>query len=325
MKRVGNLFDSIAEVDNIALAACKAFRGKSQSQEVIEFRQNFMDNIVAIRNGILSESIQVGNYRRFIVYEPKLREICAAPLAQRILQHAIMNVCHEYFERCLIYDCYASRPLKGTHKAILRVKQKSSEFKYYVKLDIRKFFDSIDHSILKNRLARLIKDKSLFRLFNRIIDSHGDGCGLPIGNLTSQYFANFYLSSVDHYMKEVVKTPVYVRYMDDVIIMAKDKAALLMLMHKYVEFVDKNLNLRVKPPIVGNINNGIPFLGYRIFRDKILMNGKGKRRFRKNLRSLGELFYKAEISEREYSNRLMSNLAYAGFADSYVFRKKLKL
>lgn len=323
MKRVGNLLDRIIDVDNIALAAYKAFRGKGQSPEIIEFQQNFVENIMAIRSGILSESIEVGNYRHFIVYEPKKREICAAPLRQRILHHAIMNVCHEYFDRCLIYDCYASRPGKGTHKAILRVKQKANSFKYFVKLDIRKFFDSIDHAILKNLLHQLIKDNSLLLLLSRIIDSHGIGCGLPIGNLTSQYFANFYLSPVDHYMKEVMKAPVYVRYMDDVIIMARDKAAVLTLMRSYSEFVDKNLNLMIKPPIVGNISNGVPFLGYRIFRDRILMNGKGKRRFRKNLRVLGELFENSEISEREYSNRLISNLAYAAFADSFLFRKNI--
>lgn len=323
MKRVGNLFERIVDVDNIALAAYKAFRGKTYSREVLEFRNNFVENLLKIRNETVSGDIELGNYKQFDIYEPKKRLICAASLQQRVLHHAIMNICHDIFDRQLIYDCYASRPMKGTHKAILRVKEKSKKYEYFVKLDIRKFFDSVDHIILKQLLSKLIKDQGLLQLFNRIIDSYGEGCGLPIGNLTSQYFANFYLSSADHYMKEIMKSPVYVRYMDDVIIMAKDKETLLTLMHNYCDYVGHNMKLKVKPPVVGKVCQGIPFLGYRIFRDKILMNGKGKRRFRKNIRLLSDLFEKSVISEQEYKNRLMANIAYAGFADSYVFRQRV--
>ncbi|MDE7388445.1 MAG: RNA-directed DNA polymerase, partial [Muribaculaceae bacterium] len=211
------------------MAAHKAFKGKSQTPEVLKFRRNFMDSIIRLRQEIIYGEVEIGNYNQFIIFEPKQRLICAAPLRQRIMHHAIMNVCHCIFDRQLIYDSYASRPLKGTHRAIQRVREKSVGYRYFVKLDIRKFFDSIDHGVLKSLLRRILKDKKLLQLLDQIIDSYGCERGLPIGNLTSQYFANYYLSPLDHYMKEDIKAPVYVRYMDDVIMMAQDKRHLMFL------------------------------------------------------------------------------------------------
>lgn len=322
MKREGCLIDKITSLDNIALAAYKSFRGKQHKSTVIKFRQSFLENIESIRNEILENKVKIGEYHRFTIFEPKERLICAAPLKQRILHHAIMNVCHEIFDKNQIFDSYASRPSKGSHKAVKRLKEILVGYSYFVKLDIRKYFDSIDHSKLKVMLCRMFKDRNVLELFDKIIDSYGNKKGLPIGNLTSQYFANYYLSLLDHYMKEQVRCKRYVRYMDDVIILAKTRSEIADYKNKYVQFANMELLLDVKPPIIGRINNGIPFLGFKIFRERILLAGKGKRRYKKTVNILNKLFEGERIDEFEYSRRIQSLVAYAKFADSFNFRKK---
>lgn len=320
---MNNLFEVIAEPENLALAAHKAFRGNAHIYGVKKFRQDFLHNVYKIREELLDGRIVTSDYHKFLVYEPKERLICAAPIKQRILHHAVMNVCHCIFDRNLIFDSYASRPGKGTHKAIVRVKDKIKDYKYYAKLDVRKFFDSVNHEVLKSLLRRMFKDVRLLEIFDDIIDSYGKDKGLPIGNLTSQYFANYYLSGLDHFMKEQVKTPMYVRYMDDVILMDNDYDKLKNMIRQYCEYSYEKLRLCIKPPIVGRTCHGIPFLGYKIFGHSIMMNGKGKRRYIKNLRLVDMLYKNAKISESEYSIRIISNLSYACFADSAKFRANL--
>lgn len=323
MKRLGNLIEQIADFDNIAFAAYKAFRGKADREDVKKYRRSFNENIQSLSERIRNGSVEVGNYKEFTVFEPKERLISVAPLEQRILHHSIMNVCHDRFERHLIYHSYASRREKGSHKAILNVKDNCRKYRYYVKLDIQKFFYSIDHSILKLLLRRIFKDEILLILFDKIIDSYGGEFGVPIGNLTSQYFANYYLSFLDHYMLEYAGVSFYVRYMDDVIIMEKEKSKLRNMISLYCDFAAIVLNLKVKPPVVGKSCNGIPFLGYKVFQNRILINGKGKRRYKRNIKRLKELFRKDLITEQEYSQRLNSNIAYVKFADSFKFRSNI--
>lgn len=323
MKRKGQLIEKIAETENILLAIHKAFRGKSDTAAVLSFRRSIFEHVHELQNQLQSGKVDVGRYHKFIIYEPKKRVICAAPLAQRVLHHALMNVCHDVFDRQLISDCYASRPGKGTHAAIKRVQSKMGSYKYFAKLDVRKFFDSIDHEVLRSHLMRIFKDKKLLDIFSQIIGSYGEGKGVPIGNLTSQYFANYYLSPLDHYMKEVQRADFYVRYMDDVIMLGNDKSKVRDWISSYQAYAETTLKLQIKPPVIGRTCHGIPFLGYKVYSGRILMNGKGKRRFRKHLKLLNSLYNESRISEQEYADRLLSVMAYAEFADSRRFREKL--
>ncbi|MDE5996320.1 MAG: hypothetical protein K2G56_05315, partial [Eubacterium sp.] len=160
------MIDKIASLDNIALAAYKSFRGKQHKATVIKFRKSFLENIENIRDEILEDRLKIGEYHRFTIFEPKERLICAAPLKQRILHHAIMNVCHGIFDKNQIFDSYASRPSKGSHKAVVRLKEMLGGYSYFVKLDIRKYFDSVDHAKLKIMLCHLFKDQDLLELFD---------------------------------------------------------------------------------------------------------------------------------------------------------------
>lgn len=323
MKRVGGLKEQILDYDNIALGAYKAFKGHRSKSNVLTFCGDFDANIRQIMQSLEDESIALGQYTYFKIFDPKERLICAASLTERIVHHAIMNVCHKYFDRKLIYDSYASRLGKGVYKAINRVKAGLSSHPYFVKLDIRKYFDSVDHSTLLKMLNTMFKDRWLLHLFERIINSYETmpGKGLPIGNLTSQYFANLYLSPIDHHMKEDVKAPVYVRYMDDVVMLTDSRDEARRLASVFIEYANRFLRLEVKPPIIGKGRNGVPFLGYRIMPQRIELSGRSKRRFRHKLLLYSRLLSEGEITEQTYGMRVTQLCAFTQHSDSISFRK----
>lgn len=187
-----------------------------------------------------------------MIFDPKERQICAASFAGRVLHHALMNVCHPYFERFLIHDRYATRVGKGTYKAIAKAQHFQKKYRWYAQFDIRKYFYSIDHLILIQKLHRLFKDKQVLEIFEKIIASYEtqQGKGIPIGNLTSQYFANMYLGYLDHYIKHTLRFKGYVRYMDDFCIWHDEKTHLKQARIKIETFLAKNLVLQLKKTIL---------------------------------------------------------------------------
>ena len=205
MKRVGYLIPRMASLDNLYLAYYKAKKGKSAKPAVRDFGKNLDAHLCEILRQIERGEVQVGNYHYFTIYDPKERRICAAAFPERVLHHALMNVCHPHFELFQISDSYATRLEKGTFKAIDRAMQFQKQYAYYLKMDIRKYFDSIDHHILLRMLHRRFKDPILMSIFEQIIRSYqvSPGKGVPIGNLTSQYFANHYLALLDHFVKGI--------------------------------------------------------------------------------------------------------------------------
>lgn len=311
----------IADYDNIQLAFIKSCRGKQAKREVIEFRKNYDDNISEIRKSLLSGDIQVGNYNYFKIFDPKERLICAASFRERVIHHAIMNVCHQYFERTLIYDTYATRIGKGVYKALDKAKHAASKFQYVAKLDYRKYFDSIDHEVLKEKLARMFKDKELLNLFYSIIDSYCvvTGKGVPIGNLTSQYFANYYLSALDHKVKEELCVPIYLRYMDDILIMDNNREQLKAYVRYIQEYSDNKLKLRLKEPIYRECRMGVQFLGYIVKPYRLQLNGRSKKRFRDKITHYSCSFEKGLISEKEYQQHLLPLLAFTSYANEKAF------
>lgn len=323
MRRVGNLMSQIVDYDNIQLAFIKSCRGKQAKQEVLEFRADYEKNISEIRKSLLSGNMQVGNYNYFKIYDPKERLICAASFRERVVHHAIMNVCHQYFERTLIYDTYATRIGKGVYKALDKAKIAASKYQYVAKLDYRKYFDSIDQSVLKEKLTRLFKDKELLNLFYKIIDSYQveSGKGVPIGNLTSQYFANYYLSSLDHMMKEDLRLPVYLRYMDDILMMENDRIRLKQYVDLVQDYSEKVLKLQLKQPIYRECRMGVPFLGYVVKPYYLELNGRSKKRFRQKIKYYNECFEQDLISEEEYQQHLLPLLAFTSYANDKAFQK----
>ncbi len=320
MKRAGNLMPQIVNVDNLMLAYCKARRGKQDKQEVIEYSYGITDRLLSIRQRLIDESLMVGNYRYFEIYDPKKRTICAASFEERIVHHAVMNVCKKYFERHLIFDTYATREGKGVYAAIDRARVGIRRYRYVAKLDVRKYFDSINHQILKTKLLRLFKDHKLLHLFYSIIDSYHttSGAGIPIGNLTSQYFANFYLSDLDHHIKEVLRIPIYIRYMDDMLLFADSLSELKDNVSKVEDYLRQNLFLNLKPPQIVNVNRGVSFLGYTLLPHRILLNRRSKERFIKKFDAYNSMLSSGEWCDITYQQHMQPLLA---FVDKAYTRK----
>jgi len=182
------------------------------------------------------------------------------------VQHALMNHYEPVFDRHLIFDSYACRIGKGTSKAVLRAFHFAKSSRHFLKMDVRKYFDSIDHETLKALLAKIITDKAAVTVFYTIIDSRGDcsGKGIPIGNLTSQFFANYYLSAFDHHFKEKLHVKRYIRYMDDILIFSDNKEELKDMYGEAARYAGEKLKLALKPQVSGRITDGAPFLGFLI-------------------------------------------------------------
>lgn len=313
----------IADYDNLQLAFIKSCRGKQSKAEVRLFRERYDGNIREIRESLLSGNALVGDYSYFTIHDPKERLICAASFRERVLHHAIMNVCHDVFDRSLIYDTYATRRGKGVYAALDRAVWGASRYGYMVKLDYRKYFDSIDHGILKMQLERLFKDRRLLSLLGAIIDSYSTvpGKGVPIGNLTSQYFANHYLSGLDHLMKERVRVSVYIRYMDDVLMMDNDRGRLRDAVAVMTGYSGTELSLRLKSPVYRRRESGMPFLGYVVRPHYLTLSGRSKRRFSKKIASSQARYESGEYSEDEYRQHLLPLLAFVRHARCRGFRR----
>ncbi len=323
MKRIGALFDEIVSWENLELACFKAFRGKNRSRRVVRLHSCLTEHIGRLRQQLVSGSFQFGDYRRFVIYEPKRRVISAPDIDQMIVQHAVMNVCHDHFEHRYIHHSYASRPGKGVHAAVKRVCDKMSGYEFYAKLDIRKFFDSVDHDVLKRMLARMFNDDRLLGLMCSVIDSYETEPekGLPIGNLMSQYFANLYMDAVDHHMLECQSAHGYFRYMDDVIFMDNDRRRLKRLVGAFEAYCNDRLLLAVKPPVTGRCRSGVCFLGYRVSPGAIALSGRSKRRFRHKLLLSCRLHRSGAISDRELADKTLSLIAFTQHARAEKFRR----
>lgn len=324
MKRVGYLMNQITDLDNLYLAFYKASSGKHGKSEVIAFQKRLDENIQTLRQQLVKGEVSIGNYRYFSIFDPKKRLICAASFPERVVHHAIMNVCHPYFERNLINDTFATRIGKGTYQALEKAMKALSHYKYVVKLDVRKYFDSISHKVLKNKLLKIFKDCQLLSLFNKIIDSYSvtEGKGVPIGNLTSQYFANFYLSEMDHYAKEILKIPVYLRYMDDILFFGDDKTVLKRQVEALSQCVAK-LDLEFKPPIIESAEVGVTFLGYRVRRHRMTLDSRSRNRLRKKLMDYSKKLDEGEWPESEYMDHITPLIAFTSKAYSKRQRRKI--
>ena len=222
MKRAGNLFESVLDRENLRLAFHKAMRGKRARAEVREFAQDLDRRLDEMAVQLRAGTFPVGRFHQFVIHDPKERIITAPCFAERVLHHALMNVCEPHLERWLIADTYACRVGKGRLVALHRAQEFGRRFPFFLKLDVRKYFDSILHDRLLERLARRFKDARVLAQFERIVRSFRGalGRGIPIGSLTSQHLANFYLGWFDRFAKEKLRVRGYVRYMDDMALWA---------------------------------------------------------------------------------------------------------
>jgi RNA-directed DNA polymerase len=325
MKRSKSLIDKITDLDNIYLAYHKAKRGKSYANNVLQYSDNLEYNVQILKKQMEKGQIKIGEYKYFTIFEPKLRLICASAFDEQVLHHSLMNICHDKFESVQIFDSYASRIGKGSYRAIARAQTYSRQTDWYLKLDVRKFFNSVHHNVLKSQIDRLFKEIEVNRIFYGIIDSYTsskEGRGLPIGNLTSQYFANHYLSGLDHYIKEELKVKRYVRYMDDMVLWSNDKNYLKTAFASIRNYVQAELRCELKPEILGQTKLGLPFLGYKILPYQIWLLQASKCRFFKKMTLTCQNYDKGKWSESSCSTRVRALCAFAEHAQTKELKRK---
>lgn len=328
MKRVGNLIEKIADPENIALAFHKAAKGKWTKSEVLNFSRNLIAKINVLSRALRNGELPQGNYCFFDIYDPKKRTIAVAPFEHRVVHHSIMNVCDVYFDNKQVYHSYACRKGKGSVAAVNYVQENICSSLWYLKLDIRKYFDSIPHEYLKSDLRIIFKDEQLLNLFSEIIEKYTAkeaGRGIPIGNLTSQYFANHYLVKIDRLIKEELKVKYYVRYMDDMLLFNLSKEEAIRFEKIIRDFLLAELTLELKTSQINRIQCGIPFLGYRIYKHTIRLGTVARARFIKRVRFYRESLAKGLIAEQDAAAGMRALLAFAERADICALKKKINL
>lgn len=329
MKRHGNIFEKIVTFENLLLASRNAVRGKKDKKAVASFCFHIENEVLALQSELLNRTYKPRPFIQFEVREPKVRKICSSDFRDRVVHHAICNLIEPIFESKSIYDSYACRENKGAHLAVKRCQQYTRKFGYYLKCDIRKFFESIDHEILRSMLQRTFKDPQLLSLLSVIIDHRVDGNepgkGLPIGNLTSQHFANYYLSLLDHFLKERLRVPGYVRYMDDFISFSNDKEHLNHLLAEIESFTGNHLKLKLKDKatIIAPVSEGVPFLGFRVFPGLIRIKRENLVRMRRKIQKKEQLYLKGKISERSLIQSVTSIIGHVAHVNSQSARRQI--
>ena len=287
MKRIGNIFQGIASLENLIVADGKAQKGKSKQYGVISHNKNQEQNILDLHKMLVEKTYKTSKYDVFKIYEPKEREVFRLPyFPDRITHHAIMNILEPIFLKVFTVNSYSCIKGKGIHAASFNLRRSLknvSETEYCLKMDIKKFYPNVDHEILKSLLRKKFKDAELLWLLNEIIDS---APGLPIGNYLSQYFANFYLTYFDHWIKEDLKIKHYFRYADDMVILSGDKNFLHSVLNKIRVYLDENLNLEINKnyQIFPVKSRGIDFVGYKHFHTHTLLRKSIKKRFARMLK-----------------------------------------
>lgn len=327
MNRADYLLERVADPDNLHFAAWKAAKGKRYASEVLDYFARLETHIPRLREQILSGAVEVGDYRYFKVYEPKERQICASAFSEQVLHHALMNICHQRFEQAQIFDSYASRKDKGTYAALARARAFNRPERWFLKLDVRKFFESIHHEVVQEQLTWLFKDSRLLAIFSKIIGSYAahPQRGLPIGNLTSQYFANHYLSGLDHIIREQLRIKSYVRYMDDMVLWHPDKEVLKDAHAVVKTYVETDLRCTLKPELLRRSETGLPFLGYHVFPHHNRLLQKSKQRFLRKMATIDEYYHNGEWSEAKCQRHALPLLAFVRHAGTKILRKNLLL
>lgn len=287
MKRKSGLYEQICSIENLELADVIASKGKSLQPGVIAHNQKRDEDIWKLHLMLINKSYKTSPYTTFKVYEPKEREIFRLPYyPDRIIHHAIMNILEEIFVSTFTadtYSCIKGRGIHGAAKKLRRALCNEAETKYCLKLDIKKFYPSVDHNILKQLLRRKIKDQDLLWLLDGTIDS---APGLPIGNYLSQFFANFYLTWFDHWLKEVKHVKYYFRYADDIVILHSNKQYLHALLAEIINYLSENLKLTVKEnyQVFPVDARSIDFVGYCFYHTHTRLRKSIKQNFARKIK-----------------------------------------
>lgn len=335
-------YSNLISIENLFQAWGEFRKGKSKRFDVQEFERNLEDNLFELHNSLNNKTYRHGSYQSFYVQDPKQRHIHKARVADRVVHHLLYTFLYKLLDPLFIYDSYSCRLSKGTHRGVKRLENFARKVSknytnscWALKCDIKKFFASVDHKVLFQLLKKRIRDDDILWLLKQIIGSfcachqnemlkqvqhNNDGRhrGIPLGNLTSQIFANIYLNELDQFVKHESKVKYYLRYADDFIFLSHNKECLSGYIHKLKEFLSDELKLELHPKKISIrcLDNGIDFLGYILLPHYVLPRTKTKKRIFKKL--------KEKIGSENFNQSLQSYLGYLGHANSFRITQQLK-
>jgi len=329
MKRHGNLYEKITTYDNIYMGYRNARRGKSWQDTIKRFEAKLDTNIKNIQKSLIEKTYTTSNYSVFTIHEPKTREIYRLPYnPDRVVQHSLMNVIEPIWEGLFIRDSFACRKNLGIHagsKRLMDFIRRAGPGSYCLKMDISKFYPSVDHEILYKIMKKKIKCKDTLWLLEDIVFSVPGGKNVPIGNYTSQWFGNLYMNEVDQYLKHHHHVKYYMRYCDDFLILHPDKDYLNTLLVDIEEFLFDKLELTLSKKALFPVSQGIDFLGYRHFPEYILLRKSTQKRFKKRIQELPLEYLEGKITKDQYRSSLASMMGWLRWCNSHNLSKAMGL
>ena len=343
MKSYKHLYPQVWSFENLLESFYQARRGKPKTPGLCAFEYDLEQNLFALQEELQGHTYQPGLYHHFYIHEPKKRKVSAAPFRDRVVHHALCNVIEPIFECRFIYDSYACRKGKGTHRALARCQEFLRQNEYVFQGDILKFFPSIDHQILLDILGRRIHDDEVMDLIRLILKS-GEGVladeyvmqwfpgddllsplerprGLPIGNLTSQFWANVYLNELDTFVKHELHWRYYLRYVDDLLVFGNAKRELHQVKQALAAFLER-LRLRLHPrkQQIYPVDTGIDFVGFVSFAERRKIRRENIKRLIRRVRRFQRLYAAGEMTQAQITQSLQSWIAHSRYADSYRLR-----
>jgi retron-type reverse transcriptase len=343
MKRHGNLYPQIVAFENLLEAAQKAQRQKRYRDPVLAFNDKLESHLLQLQQELREKTYQPGGYKTFAIYEPKQRLISAAPYRDRVVHHALCNIIVPIFDRTFIATTYANRSGYGSHRALQQFVNYARSTRYVLQCDICKYFPSIDITILKQLIRRKLKCPDTLWLIDTILDNRSEAesiidyfpgdtlltplerpKGLPIGNLTSQFFANVYLSGFDRYIKETLKVEKYVRYVDDFALFSDDRDFLHQCRGQ-IETYLANLRLKIhsiKSQLV-QTRYSANFVGFRVLPDRIRVRNHNLQTGRKRLNQFKTAYAEGRLSQQEIAKSLQSWNAHLAHGDTWRLRQQI--
>lgn len=327
-----DLFEQLCSLENLHKAYLGARRNKRYRKSILRFGLNLEENLLKLREELLGQTYKHGGYRQFFVYDSKKRLIKVAPFRDRVMHHALCNIIEPIFDQSFIHDSYACRMEKGTHRAIKKLYAFFKILKllngkinpYCLKCDIKKYFYNINKDTLSRFIKKRIKDKRIIWLVDEIIysDISSENVGVPIGNLTSQLFANIYLDNLDKFIKHQLRAKYYLRYMDDFLILGHDKKLLHLSMIRIERFLAKYLQLELNHKRAGIFPTrlGVDFLGLINFYYYRLIRKSSVKRFCQKIK----YFQRNKILPYYINKKCQSWLSYSRFSSSWYLRRSLE-
>jgi hypothetical protein len=328
VQRAAIQLDDIASWHNLTRAVERAARGKRSRPEVMAFLERFDQNLTALQTQILDGTVPVGVMTRFHIRDPKPRVIHAPCFRERVLHHAIMAYVGPVLDRALIDDTFACRTGKGTLATVYRCQQHVRRFPWYAKMDVRQYFASVNHAVLKHQLRQRLKGRPLLALLDRIIDAHHDtpGTGLPIGALTSQNFANFYLNPLDRFLLESYRVAGLARYMDDFVCWDWSRRRVVDVVKQARDFLRLELKLTLKDSVqVNQSARGLPICGYRVFAGTIRLARSRRKRYIRAKRYWERQYRAGCLSAGALQRAFDAVLAITAHADATAWRRRQAL